>query len=245
MTTAMTRKQREILEREELILHTARRMLLEKGYLGLTMDRIADEIEYSKGTVYHHFRSKEDLIVALAEQSHKQRTSLFQRAAAFPGLSRERCLAVGVAQTLLVTLYPDTVQAEIIIKLASVQEKAAAERLTAIYTCQSRCFEVVAGVIRDATVRGDLDLGALNLTPEDVAFGLWSMAEGAFMLEASAIRLPDLGIRNSQEALWNNYQALLDGYGWKPLAAEHDYHGTQRRVLEEVFPEEGRRAGLF
>ena len=65
MAPTVTRKQREIAQREDLILETARKMLLERGYLGLTMDRIAEEIEYSKGTVYQHFSSKEDLISTL------------------------------------------------------------------------------------------------------------------------------------------------------------------------------------
>ena len=64
----LSRKQREIQEREALILEVAREMLLERGYLGVTMDRIAQAIEYSKGTVYQHFSSKEDVLVALAGQ---------------------------------------------------------------------------------------------------------------------------------------------------------------------------------
>ena len=43
-------------------------MLLERGYLGLTMDRIAKATEYSKGTIYHHFSSKEVLLEALVDQ---------------------------------------------------------------------------------------------------------------------------------------------------------------------------------
>ena len=62
----LTRKQREIREREQLILDVARDMLLTRAYLGVTMDRIAQEIEYSNGTVYQHFSNKEDVLVASA-----------------------------------------------------------------------------------------------------------------------------------------------------------------------------------
>ena len=48
-------------------------MLLEKGYLGLTMDRIADEAEYSKGTIYQHFTCKEEIVAALGIRSAKKR----------------------------------------------------------------------------------------------------------------------------------------------------------------------------
>ncbi|MEO1511495.1 MAG: TetR family transcriptional regulator [Planctomycetota bacterium] len=39
---ASARRQRERLARERLIIDTARRMLAERGYLGLNMERIAE-----------------------------------------------------------------------------------------------------------------------------------------------------------------------------------------------------------
>ena len=78
--STLTRKQREIQEREELILDVARDMLVERGYLGLTMDRIAKAIDYSKGTVYQHFASKEDLFAELAAGHMQGRIERFARA---------------------------------------------------------------------------------------------------------------------------------------------------------------------
>ena len=49
------RKEREFAQRQELFLETTRQMLLNIGYLNVTMDRIAQETEYSKGTIYQHF----------------------------------------------------------------------------------------------------------------------------------------------------------------------------------------------
>ncbi len=60
-----TRKERQLREREELILDRAREMLAEKGYLGLKLDELAEAVEYSKGTLYQHFSSKEDMILAI------------------------------------------------------------------------------------------------------------------------------------------------------------------------------------
>ena len=61
--STLARKKREFVQREELILETARRLLLEVGYLELTMDLIARKIEYSKGTIYQHFSSKEEILL--------------------------------------------------------------------------------------------------------------------------------------------------------------------------------------
>ena len=125
MAPTATRKQREIQERELLILDTARQMLLERGYIGLTMDRIAEKIEYSKGTVYQHFSSKEDLIVALATQMNVKRSEFFARAATFQGLPRERCMGIGLAANLIPRLYPSWLRAEQIIHASSVSRTAA------------------------------------------------------------------------------------------------------------------------
>jgi AcrR family transcriptional regulator len=242
--TTISRKQREIREREELILDVARRMLIERGYLGVTMDRIAQEIEYSKGTVYQHFSSKEDLLVALAGETTRVRADLFSRAAAFRGPTRERMWAVGVADDLFVRLYPAHWQAEHVVRAASIQSKATRERLMALESTEMLCFTAVTGVIRDAIASGDLDVPEKS-TPEDLAFGLWSMSFGAHFIAASNPNLGSKGMGETDRSLRRNYNALLDGYGWRPLSTEIDYTETARRVLKEVFPDESRRAGLL
>lgn len=87
--STLTRKQREIQEREQRILAVARTALLEQGYLGLSMDAIAAHLEYSKGTIYNHFPCKEEIIIALALETNDKRLGMFERAAAWPGLPRE------------------------------------------------------------------------------------------------------------------------------------------------------------
>jgi AcrR family transcriptional regulator len=49
--TPAARKQRDIQQRQALILDVAQGMLLEGGYLGLNMDRIAEATGYAKGTI--------------------------------------------------------------------------------------------------------------------------------------------------------------------------------------------------
>ena len=61
-------KERQRAEREQLILESANTILLEKGYTATSMDEIAREVGISKGTLYLHFSSKEDLVLALFEE---------------------------------------------------------------------------------------------------------------------------------------------------------------------------------
>ena len=58
-------KERQRQEREALILQVAEEVLLEKGYHETSVDEIAARVGIAKGTVYLHFPSKEDLVVAI------------------------------------------------------------------------------------------------------------------------------------------------------------------------------------
>src|SRR5580704_16382536 len=123
MSGTLTRKQREIQGREGRILEVARSMIVHDGYHGLSMDRIAEALEYSKGTIYQHFSCKEEVLMAVVNEALERRLGLFRRAALFRGRSRERLVAIGVAAELFFQLYPDHFQVEHVIRLSSVQEK--------------------------------------------------------------------------------------------------------------------------
>ena len=57
-------KDRQREERERLILEAAEELLAEKGYHEMSIDEIAARVGVSKGTVYLHFPSKEELVLA-------------------------------------------------------------------------------------------------------------------------------------------------------------------------------------
>ena len=50
-----------------LVLAAARRVFLERGYAGATLEAIAEEAGFSKGVVYSQFAGKPDLFLALIE----------------------------------------------------------------------------------------------------------------------------------------------------------------------------------
>ncbi len=81
--SVVSRKQREIQEREKKLIQIGRELLLKDGLHGLKLDRVADIAEYSRGTIYQHFRSKEDLLAAMAIESAQRRYELFERASQF------------------------------------------------------------------------------------------------------------------------------------------------------------------
>ncbi|MFJ8827591.1 TetR/AcrR family transcriptional regulator [Streptomyces sp. NPDC102467] len=60
------RKQRERVERERLIVATARELAEQQGWEAVTTRRLAERIEYSQPVLYSHFRGKREIIGAVA-----------------------------------------------------------------------------------------------------------------------------------------------------------------------------------
>ncbi|MFZ5829479.1 MAG: TetR/AcrR family transcriptional regulator [Planctomycetota bacterium] len=233
----LTRKQRELLHREAQILEVARRILSEEGYLKLNMDRIAEEIEYAKGTVYQHFKNKEDIIVALNVKMHHKLEELFRKASTFRGHTRDRMAAIGVASNLMNRLYPDSQHIDRVTANPSLLEKATPERQEQLRLSQGACMAVLAEVVEEAISLGDLSLPP-GAGPAELAFGLWAMSTGGYEIISLGLPLVDKGIRDPWAALWLNFVKLLDGYGWKPLSSETDYFEIRRRAWSELFSEE-------
>lgn len=244
MATA-TRKERQRREREELILRVAREILLERGYLGLTMDRIATATEYSKGTIYQHFPNKEEIVAALAIQTAEKRVALFERGAAWSGPTRERILGVGVSAEVFLRLYPDHFKAEQITRATSIRDKISAEVAGVLLGLEHRCVGIATDVVRDAVAAGDLSLPE-GVAPETVSFGLWCLTYGVFTLLVTEGRpFAELGFAEPLRLLERNQNLLLDGHGWAPLSSEHDYAEARLRILEGVFPEEAAQIGVL
>ena len=64
-TPAISLKEKQRKEREELILQAAEEVFQEKGYYETSMDEIAARVGIAKGTIYTHFPGKEELVIAI------------------------------------------------------------------------------------------------------------------------------------------------------------------------------------
>ncbi|MEO0477889.1 MAG: helix-turn-helix domain-containing protein [Planctomycetota bacterium] len=232
----LTRKQREIQEREQLFVATGRRLLLERGYAGLTMDRIAEATEYSKGTVYQHFANKEDLLVAVLVGTCSTRRSLFERAAAFRGTPRDRMAAIGIAVEIFRAQHPDADAVEHLSREQSFREKATPETLLRLQASEQATLEICFGITRDGIAIGDLEL-AEEARISDITLGLWSLYQGTFAI-LDGMPTDELGFPDPLETMRQNAQRLLDAFDWKPLSTDTDLDAQRERILGEVFPEE-------
>ena len=67
----MSRKEREIEQRKTYIIQVAEKLFLSQGYNNTTMDQIAEEAEFSKGTVYKYFLSKDEIYLTLGIKAYE------------------------------------------------------------------------------------------------------------------------------------------------------------------------------
>lgn len=227
-----------------MLLDVARGMLVEQGFAGLNMDRLAEATEYSKGTIYQHFCSKEDLVTALAVQSSERRVALIERARQFAGRPREQMLAIVVADELFARLHPQYFRSELVIKMANLEERASGERRATLRQNDRKIFGWLLDIIRAAADREDLQLESPR-TAESIVFAVFAQVIGTHtaILNYGEIVL-DLKIKAPFSVLRNNLDALLDGFGWRPLHSKWDYSKTYRRIVQEVFADECQRVGL-
>jgi AcrR family transcriptional regulator len=63
----MVRVVKKADERKKEIIKAARKLFSKRDYESTTMQAIIDELEIAKGTIYHHFGSKKELLEAVVE----------------------------------------------------------------------------------------------------------------------------------------------------------------------------------
>jgi AcrR family transcriptional regulator len=76
------RRAEQVERNRTVVLDAARRVFLDRGYGGATVDAIAEEAGFSKGVVYSQFGSKADMFMALLEQRITERAAQNERIAA-------------------------------------------------------------------------------------------------------------------------------------------------------------------
>ena len=83
----------------ESFLHAATRLINERGYRGASVERIASELNVTKGSFYHHLEAKDDLVLDCFRRSYS-RASLVQRAADRTGGDQWHRLSSAIATLL-------------------------------------------------------------------------------------------------------------------------------------------------
>ncbi|GAA0368442.1 TetR/AcrR family transcriptional regulator [Bowmanella denitrificans] len=237
------KRQQAIAEREQELLCLAEKLMEEHGFSGLTMDKLVAACDYSKGTVYNHFSSKEDLICALCSKCMTLELELFARAITFDGNGRERVLAVCFAYWLHAVLNPTLFYCVLIAKTPAVAERASPARLEGQLALEMQLSDTCNSLFAAAVDSGDLPKPT-SLPFEAFSFAAWATAFGTNALLQAASTSQLIKGLDAQQALLFNTNLLLDGMQWTPLSSQWNYQGSWQRIGKELFADELRTLQL-
>lgn len=227
--TGLSRKQREIAERHNHFLTIARTLLRDEGFHQLSMDRVAELAEYSKGTVYQHFNCKEEMVGQLCINAMQRLNALGQRAINYPGSHRERLLAFFIAHDVFQQMEEDAVCNMQSYQHDQIINKVSESTRTRHNELMFSVFSQVKSIVEQAMRDGDLPNN--QTSAEDMVFGFWSLNHGAQSIRSNQYPLDTMGISEPGAAIMNMLQSLLDGLGWKP---DQHTHSTNHEHLQSI-----------
>jgi len=231
----MTRKQRELEKRATEILRVARPILVSEGFQALSMDRVAAQMEYAKGTIYNHFPNKEEIVLALAVESMEVRRKLFEQASQLRLSSRNRMMGVGVACEFFTQNCNEDFVLEQWVRNQGIWDKSTPQRQNAVRQGEGRCMAIVVGIVRDALIAKDLQIPE-SISPEEFVFGFWALNYGSQILTHTSPSLPAIGINNPLNAIRIHCSTLLNGFSWQPLMDAETYTSEMTSLENRLLP---------
>ncbi len=173
------RKEREKLQRRNDIIDAAERVFFSKGIDHATMDDIAEEAEYSKGTLYLYFKNKEELQYAIKIRASELLKKSFSKAVKSDLTGIENVENIGRSFILFSRQHPDY------FNLLMLFEGKSLENLDFDNPFIKKFFEedsplilfrgIIEGGQQDGTIRDDL-------SSDVIAHELWAMTTGVLQL---------------------------------------------------------------
>lgn len=230
------RRQRAFAEREQTFFRGAHHLITREGLLNLQMHRVAQYCDYSVGTLYQHFSSKEDMLVALLTERVSERLALFERVARWDALSRERMVGLVVADVIFARQQPVFFHLQQYLSTQVISAAISAPRRELAMAAHKPLLDLFHGVINEAMEQGELPPSGMS--PLQIGTGLWALSEGIHTLVHAEGLLEAYQLARPYALLFHHVHALLNGLGWQPLCDIDDKQGMRQlltRIVENVF----------
>lgn len=196
------RKEREREEVKDLILSAAREIFLKEGYENTSIRKIATAIEYSPGTIYHHFKDKNELLLALHDKAFECKIEALFLSVRNIADPLERLKATGRSYLRYGIDNPQDYELMFILSctmeaLAVKEEfwQDGAQSINMLKENIKECME--AGYFRK------------DLNPDEISLILWSQVHGLVSLHNKE-RLNIYSMQDQQAFMFRSYDVFLD-----------------------------------
>ena len=134
------------------ILGAAEKLFLARNYANVAMDDIAEAAGVTKGALYHHFKSKKDLYLAMLHSDLKQKQARMRAGVEMKGSCYERLRRLTESFLDLPPEKRDLIK--LVRRDVNIFKGAARDRLVRAY--QAALPDQVEVIIRDGIRRGEL-----------------------------------------------------------------------------------------
>lgn len=236
---SLSKSEQKKADREQELLDLAVSILKDEGFAALSLEKLTAQSSYSKGTIYNHFSSKEDCLLALSIRAIGSIMEMFMRALQFDGCLREKAVAIHYAYQLYARLEPTLFMTVLNSKAPGMRDKTSPERGDLLDSLEAKINSFSDQMFRNAIANGDLELPP-HLSIETLYFSNWAMSFGTNALMMTAPESKLVNSLNPNTLLLQNISILMDGMNWKPLSKDWDYQKTWQRVETEIFAEDVR-----
>lgn len=163
------------------LIEAARGVLIQDGYVGLTIRRVAERAEYSLGTVYGYFADKDDLLYALVLEDFVRLTERLRQ------VRDTRQGAAAVREILLSYVRMGLEQPRSYEIMFMLRPKLASRNAGAgDDDGDDHAYAIFRGCIVDAMRRGEFR----RQDPDVLAQMLWSAAHGLVSLRLTLVEFP-------------------------------------------------------
>jgi AcrR family transcriptional regulator len=167
---------REIRQQEILTAATA--VFAQKGFNGASMDDIVQASGLSKGGLYWHFKSKDDIIATILNQFFSEEMALLDALLKMPGSASERLQLLGQQTAAEVGQMQDILSISLEFYALAARRKDVRATLQEYFERYGRSL---ATLIQAGIDDGEFDAG---ITAEHVALNLVAQFEGLVLLWA-------------------------------------------------------------
>ena len=174
----MAVQQRRARERENLrqeILNAARTLFLKNGFENVSVRKIADQIEYSPGTIYLYFRDKADIFNTLCEETFSKLARRLKAIADDSCDPIEKLRRAGRAYVDFALHYPHHYQ---ITFIAGHKEKGIKPEDARIQTAGVNCFNQMRLIVQQCREADQLQGEDID----EISQALWAAVHGVSTL---------------------------------------------------------------
>ena len=215
-----TRSGREqaLAEREKLFIEATRQQLCNEGLLGIQMAAIARSCNFATGTLYHHFASKEDLLIAVCTELTGTRREYFRRVVESDLNTRDKMVGFAVAFTLFAQHHPEHFRLEQYVMTEVVWQGSSTHRREQLMEATMPIGRMVEEVVSAAIAQGDLE--SHDHAPLTFSSGQWAMSMGMHTLIHAEGVLDMYALNDPYRMLLRHIQLQLNGMNWQPLVEQ-------------------------